>query len=215
MWRRAPEYQFIRHRSHRACGKRRAQEWLRAQLDEARSGSRRPSQTGGWVGAQGAFALDLRLDVATRPTKDIDLGRDDSVDAAIEDIIAAQQLDLSDFSDLLSFAEIEPVELPAMPLAQHVAGRCTPTRAATARHSGPARGPKDLVDILLIASAETMDAAALRESLKRTFELRAWQPLPDAFPTPPADWSVHLRTDTGHCGSAAAAGKAQGLKPFG
>jgi hypothetical protein len=51
---------------------------------------------GRWV-LKGAFALDLRLDVATRPTKDIDLGRDDSVDAAVEDIIAAQQLDLGDF----------------------------------------------------------------------------------------------------------------------
>jgi len=49
-----------------------------------------------WV-LKGAFALDLRLDVATRPTKDIDLGRDGDTDAAIEDITAAQQLDLGDF----------------------------------------------------------------------------------------------------------------------
>jgi hypothetical protein len=49
-----------------------------------------------WV-LKGAFALHLRLDVATRPTNDIDIGRDDDTDAAIEDMTAAQQLDLGDF----------------------------------------------------------------------------------------------------------------------
>lgn len=49
-----------------------------------------------WV-LKGALALDFRLDVATRPTKDIDLGRDDDEAAAIEDITAAQALVLDDF----------------------------------------------------------------------------------------------------------------------
>lgn len=128
-----------------------------------------------WV-LKGAFALNLRLNMATRSTKDIDIGRDDNIDAAIEDITAAQQLDLGDFisfaatrtaafddtdeftairfhvraelanrtfehflvdigftdpitwtpdrlttSNLLAFAEIDPIEVPAVPLAQHVA----------------------------------------------------------------------------------------------
>jgi hypothetical protein len=128
-----------------------------------------------WV-LKGAFALDLRLDVATRPKKDIDIGRDDNTDAAIEDITAAQQLDLDDFfsfaairttafddtddfnairfhvraelagrtfeqfivdigltvriswtpdtittSNLLACADIDPIDVPAVPLAQHVA----------------------------------------------------------------------------------------------
>lgn len=49
-----------------------------------------------WV-LKGALALDFRLDTPTRPTKDIDLGRDDDEDAAIRDIVAAQELVLDDF----------------------------------------------------------------------------------------------------------------------
>jgi predicted nucleotidyltransferase component of viral defense system len=49
-----------------------------------------------WV-LKGALALDFRLDTPTRPTKDIDLGRDDDEDSAIRDIIAAQELVLDDF----------------------------------------------------------------------------------------------------------------------
>ena len=44
-----------------------------------------------WI-LKGALALDFRLGVATRATKDIDLGRDDNETAAIDDINAAQQL---------------------------------------------------------------------------------------------------------------------------
>jgi hypothetical protein len=127
-----------------------------------------------WV-LKGALALDFRLAITTRPTKDIDLGRDDDETAAIRDITAAQQLALNDFftfaatrthelddtdefsamrfhvtaqlagrtfeqflidigfsdtlpwtpdtihtSDLLSFAGIEPIALPAIPLPQHL-----------------------------------------------------------------------------------------------
>jgi predicted nucleotidyltransferase component of viral defense system len=49
-----------------------------------------------WV-LKGAFALDLRLQVPTRTTKDIDLGRADDEEAAIEDVTAAQQVILDDF----------------------------------------------------------------------------------------------------------------------
>jgi predicted nucleotidyltransferase component of viral defense system len=49
-----------------------------------------------WV-LKGALALDFRLAGMTRATKDIDLGRDDDEQAAIQDIIAAQQLELDDF----------------------------------------------------------------------------------------------------------------------
>ena len=49
-----------------------------------------------WV-LKGALALDFRLGGASRSTKDIDLGRDDNEEAAIEDIAAAQRLRLDDF----------------------------------------------------------------------------------------------------------------------
>lgn len=46
---------------------------------------------------KGALALNFRLAVTTRSTKDIDLGRDDDEQAAIADITAAQQLALDDY----------------------------------------------------------------------------------------------------------------------
>jgi Nucleotidyl transferase AbiEii toxin, Type IV TA system len=49
-----------------------------------------------WI-LKGALALDYRLGVATRATKDIDLGRDDNETAAIDAVVAAQQLALDDF----------------------------------------------------------------------------------------------------------------------
>jgi Nucleotidyl transferase AbiEii toxin, Type IV TA system len=49
-----------------------------------------------WV-LKGALALDFRLTIATRSTKDIDLGRDDDEQAAIHDITAAQQLAMDDY----------------------------------------------------------------------------------------------------------------------
>jgi hypothetical protein len=195
-----------------------------------------------WV-LKGAFALDLRLDVATRPTNDIDIGRDDDTDAAIEDMTATQQLDLGDFfsfaatrttafdetdeftavrfhvraelagrifeqfivdigftdritwtpdtittSNLLEFADIAPIEVPAVPLAQHVAEKVHAYTRRYGTQQQPSTRPKDLVDILLISGSEPMDAAALREALERTFEQRARQPLPEALPAPPDSW---------------------------
>lgn len=43
---------------------------------------------------KGALALDFRLTINTRTTKDINLGRGDDEEAAIRDITAAQQLTL-------------------------------------------------------------------------------------------------------------------------
>lgn len=200
-----------------------------------------------WV-LKGALALDLRLEATTRPTRDIDLGRDDDEQAAIEDITAAQQLALDDFftyaairtddldrtdefaavrfhvvaqlasrtfeqftldigftdsipatpdtiktSDLLAFAGIDPIDLPALPLAQHLAEKVhayTRTYGATARRS---TRPKDLVDILLIAASEPIDARALRTALESTFTERQSHQLPSGLPTPPTEWANPYR----------------------
>ena len=53
----------------------------------------------------------------------------------------------------------------------------------------PSTRPKDLVDILLIAHAEHVDAAQLRNALDTTFGERAQQPLPTKLPPPPASWT--------------------------
>ena len=157
-----------------------------------------------WV-LKGALALDFRLAITTRATKDIDLGREDDEQAAIHDITAAQQLVLDDFftfaatrtdeldntdefsairfhvtaqlagrtfeqflvdiaftdpvswtpdniqtSDLLSFADIGPLTLPAIPLPQHLAEKVhaytrTYGKLRAAKHTteGPRRHPAD------------------------------------------------------------------------
>lgn len=54
------------------------------------------SESSGWV-LKGAFALELRLGLRTRTTKDIDLGRADDEEAATEHLNAAARADLGDF----------------------------------------------------------------------------------------------------------------------
>ncbi|MDX6669947.1 MAG: hypothetical protein QOI91_310 [Solirubrobacteraceae bacterium] len=207
-----------------------------------------------WV-LKGALALDFRLDVPTRPTKDIDLGRADDEEAAIEDMTRAQQLALDDFftftatrtdafegaeefaairfhvraelagrtfeqftvdvsftdpitwtpdtihtSTFLSFADIGPIALPAVPIAQHLAEKLHAYTRSYGDSSEPSTRPKDLVDILLIAAAEEIDAASLRNALVRTFTTRNRQALPQSLPAAPTSWEApyaRLAADVG------------------
>src|SRR5712691_4689536 len=200
-----------------------------------------------WV-LKGALALELRLKTTTRPTKDIDLGRDDDEQAAIEDITAAQQLVLDDFfayaairtdeldrtdefaavrfhiaaqlvgrtfeqftldigftdsipampdtiktSDLLAFAGIDPIDLPALPLAQHLAEKVhayTRTYGATARQS---TRPKDLVDIPPDRSLRADRCSSTETALETTFTERQHHVLPTSLPTPPSEWADPYR----------------------
>ncbi len=220
-----------------------------------------------WV-LKGALALDFRLPMGTRPTKDIDLDRRraagggdgggdgrrdgdrdlDEQEGAIEDIVAAQQLDLDDHftftairtddlddddgllamrfhiraelagrtfeqfaldvgfahalvekpetvrtSSILSFADIDPIDIPAIPLAQHIAEKVHAyTRLYGANEHRSSR-PKDLVDIILIATSESLDASALRAALETTFAVRNRQPLPPQLPPPPLEWDQPYR----------------------
>ncbi len=198
---------------------------------------------GRWV-LKGALALDLRLDAGGRFTKDIDLGREDDEQAAIEDITAAEQLQLDDFftfstrrdtefadtdefsairfhitaqlagrtfeqfvldvgftdviawtpdtietSGLLSFAGIEPVEIPAVPIPVHIAEKVHAYTRAYGEDERRSTRPKDLVDILLIAGADPADAGELREALDRTFTDRGRHELPPELPSPPESWA--------------------------
>jgi Nucleotidyl transferase AbiEii toxin, Type IV TA system len=197
-----------------------------------------------WV-LKGALALDLRLDVATRPTKDIDLGRDDDEQDAIADMTAAQQIVLDDYftfsgirttvfddtddftairfhmtaqlagrtfeefivdigffgaftwspetiqtSDLLSFAGIERVQLPAVPISQHLAEKVHAYTRVYGERQQPSTRPKDLVDILLISQAESVTANLLRDALESTFRVRNRQILPARLPAPPPAWGA-------------------------
>lgn len=101
--------------------------------------------------------------------------------------------DTIETSDLLAFADIQSVRVPALPLPQHIAEKLH----AYTRKYGPSERestrPKDLVDILLIAELETLPAASLRSALKSTFGERGLQPLPSSLPPPPRSWEDAYR----------------------
>lgn len=199
-----------------------------------------------WV-LKGALALDFRLESAGRATKDIDLVRRDNEEAATEDLITVQAIDLDDYfvfaiekveqreegqegaalrfraraelagrlfdeviidisfsdplqweperlrgPDLLGFADIEPAEVPALPLEQQVAEKLHAyTRVYGSGHSSSRA--KDLIDLVLIKSYATLDASRLREAMRETFRSRALQDLPSSVPEPPPDWETAYR----------------------
>jgi hypothetical protein len=101
--------------------------------------------------------------------------------------------DVIETSDLLAFADIERIRVPALPLPQHVAEK---VHAYTRKYGMSGREstrPKDLVDVLLIARSERFDAASLRNALEVTFGQREQQSLPTSLPPPPANWREPYR----------------------
>ncbi len=94
--------------------------------------------------------------------------------------------------DLLAFAEIEPAEVPALPLEQQVAEKLHAyTRVYGSGH--PSSRAKDLIDLVLIKTYATLDGARLQEALVETFRSRALQALPGVVPAPPPDWETAYR----------------------
>lgn len=197
-----------------------------------------------WV-LKGAVALLYRAGPTLRTTNDLDLGRQDAVEDAVEDFIAAQACDLLDhfsfvitkdpsspldgtvvrfrvaanlagrifeqlsvdvgFGDrlsaepdvltgpnLLQFADVAPVPVPTLPLAQHIAEK---VHAYTQTRSGERENSrvKDLVDLLLIQGMFDFTAGDLRRALQSTFFQRATHALPETLPPPPASWSIPFR----------------------
>jgi len=101
--------------------------------------------------------------------------------------------------ELLTFAGIQPAEVPALPLEQHLAEKVHAYTRSYGTGMASTR-VKDLVDIILIGSFATLNADRLAEALHRTFQIRGQQSLPATLPTPPADWTVpygRLATEVG------------------
>jgi predicted nucleotidyltransferase component of viral defense system len=98
--------------------------------------------------------------------------------------------DIVKSTGLLTFADIPPLALPAIPIPQHLAEKVHAyTRAYGGDTMRPSTRPKDLIDILLIAASTEISARALRKALQHTFHERARQPLPSNLPPPPDAWS--------------------------
>ena len=94
--------------------------------------------------------------------------------------------------DLLGFADIDPVEVDAVPLELQIAEKL---HAYTRSYEGgrPSTRAKDLVDLALIAELQSLDAAALRREVKTIFTLRDTHAPPGTLPPPPAEWAVPYR----------------------
>jgi hypothetical protein len=94
--------------------------------------------------------------------------------------------------DLLGFADISPTEVPALPLAQHVAEK---VHAYTRVYEGGRRSSrvKDLIDLAMIESLFDFRADQLRRAIESTFSARGMHPVPSELPPPPSDWRIPYR----------------------
>jgi hypothetical protein len=94
-------------------------------------------------------------------------------------------------SDLLAFAEIEPVEIPAIPLERHLSEKL---HAYTRRYRDdqPSSRAKDLIDIVLILELKAFELERLQSEVVRVFVARETHP-PTSLPIPPREWTQPYR----------------------
>ncbi len=133
-----------------------------------------------------AVRYRVRVDLAGRRFEDfvVDVGFDLPPGWAPEVLVGP---------DLLGFAGIGPVVAPALPLALQVAEKVHAySRVYGAGGIGSTR-VKDLVDLALVATTASLDAADVRRAIADTFGRRGQGDIPAALPPPPSDWSVPFR----------------------
>jgi len=90
--------------------------------------------------------------------------------------------------DLLDFADIPPVEVPAIPIVQHVAEKLHAYTRRYGRRGVTSTRVKDLVDLVLIAESIAIPADQLALAIRAVFMARATHSVPASLPRPPADW---------------------------
>lgn len=94
-------------------------------------------------------------------------------------------------SDLLAFAEVEPVAIPVIPLERHLAEKL---HAYMRRYGDdqPSSRAKDLIDIVLIRELKPFECERLRSEIVQVFEIRETHP-PASLPPPPREWTQPYR----------------------
>lgn len=127
----------------------------------------------------GAHRFRVLASLAGRPfeTFVLDVGRTD-------DVVGAEILMTP---NLLDFAGIAPVAVPAIPIVAQVAEKL---HAYTRVYEGGrvSSRAKDLVDLTLIAQLFTLDADELRRTIESIFAARGTHEPPQAVPPPPDQW---------------------------
>lgn len=91
--------------------------------------------------------------------------------------------------DLLAFAGITPVTVPAIPLEIQVAEKLH-AYTRTYHDAQPSSRTKDIVDLVLITELASLDAVALRHAIETIFAIRGTHPVPATLPVPPPEWST-------------------------
>jgi hypothetical protein len=135
--------------------------------------------------AEGTGRFRVRVDLDGRRFEQVtlDIGFANAFDPTV-DILSGP--------DFFTFAGIQPVAVPVLPLERHVAEKL---HAYTRAYSGrPSSRVKDLVDLILISSNSSLDADRLRHAIDDTFASRATHDVPSALPLPPDGWATPYRT---------------------
>lgn len=92
--------------------------------------------------------------------------------------------------DLLAFAGIPAFPVAVLPLEIHVAEKLHAYTRRYADGRQPSTRVKDLVDLALIASGASMDAARLHVAIAETFGHRGAHRVPRRVPPPPSKWRI-------------------------
>lgn len=111
-------------------------------------------------------------------------GQPFGVDVAFGDPILGEPETVT-ADDILAFAGVAPPVLQIYPIETHIAEKL---HAYTMPRARPNTRVKDLPDIALLATIQSLAAERLVTALKQTFEYRATHPLPSSLPKPPASW---------------------------
>ena len=90
-------------------------------------------------------------------------------------------------ADVLSFAGVAPPRLRIYPIETHIAEKL---HAYTMPRLRPNSRVKDLPDLALLATAQTLDAKRLRKALDQTFTFRRTHALPASVPAPQSTWTT-------------------------
>jgi len=106
------------------------------------------------------------------------------VDVAFGDPILGEPTTVT-AEDALAFAGIAPPVLQLYPIETHIAEKL---HAYTMPRPRPNTRVKDLPDMALLATAESLEFEQLRAALERTFTFRATHSLPSSLPDPPSNW---------------------------
>jgi len=145
-------------------------DWFRFEISQSTSAL--PDEFGGK-----RFHVNALLDGRSFTSFPIDVGVADPLLGSVEWLESI---------DLLEFADLEKVLIPACPIEQQIAEKF---HAYTKEYaSGSSSRVKDAIDILLLAGMRTISGQVLYDVLKTVFELREMQALPDSIPYPPESW---------------------------